>query len=222
MRNGFAPRSCFLAIVAATLLAGSAIAEEWTSPDGAVAVAVPSADGFVRMDDPPDPFLVLWVSNDDTLNLGVSRTEVPPGVVIDRASVEEGFAEETHGTVTNSSTAVKNAQEVWIMTADGTAHGASLEITQAITQIGTCVYKAMAASVGTKTVDHASVDAFVNSFEIKQASPVAKPTPVPHAEPKSETEIDTHNLSKWIGGGGMLLLIGLMAWWFVNRGKTKT
>src|SRR5436189_6052688 len=68
--------------------------EEWTAPDGAISVAAPDAARFVRLDEPPAPFLALWVSQDETLRLGVMKMGTPPLGKLNRAAAEAGLAEE--------------------------------------------------------------------------------------------------------------------------------
>lgn len=225
-------RSLANLLLVSALVANSAFAEQWTSPDGVVAVTVPNAAGFLPMDDPPDPFLVLWVSTDDSVYLGVIKAEVPPGTTLDRSSAEKAVAEETKGSIIASSTVTKSGQEFWVITAESSGHGATLQITQAIAQIGTNAYKAYVGLVGVEPSDRPEADAFLNSFGLKQTGPGAETeppplaeldsAPVPQAEPESNAKAGTFSLSEWIGSMGVLLAVGLVLWWFADRGGKTT
>ncbi len=231
-------------LLAMALAVSSALGEEWTSPDGVVAVTVPNADDFELMDGAPDRFLVLWVSKDDSLYFGVIKTEIPPDVTLDRSWAEEEVAEEADQPISTSSTVIKNGREFWIATADSPGHGGEpLQITQAITQVGASAYRAYVGTVGAEPSARAVVDAFLNSLEIKQTSPNAESAsraepvetkqtmPAGESAPMAESDqqaderagdgIDWHTLSKRLGGVALLLLIGLMIWSFTSQGKTK-
>src|SRR5688500_12008969 len=92
---------------------------EWTSPAGVLAVTAPDSQRFDRVEQPPEPFLVLWVSKDESIRLGVIRMPIPAQASLTRQGVEEGFAEEIRGTIAASSMAMQNGHEILIMSAKG-------------------------------------------------------------------------------------------------------
>lgn len=252
MRIPVAFRSYFLAFIVAALGATPGHAEKWVSPDGMVAVEVPDAEVFVRMEEPPDPFLVLWTSRDDRVYLGVRKTEIRPDTARDRPSAEKDIANETGGKIIDSSSVMKNGREVWIITAEAPGHGIPLRITQAIAHVGTDAYQAYEGMVGVEPSDYPAVAAFLNSFEIREGGSAGKSEPATHPEggaspapnaksdsgptsdaepdasPPPETEPDTDpqvggfNLSEWIGSAAVFLVVGLMIWWFAGRGGKTT
>lgn len=215
------PRSSVIITFATAFSVTAALGDEWTSPDGVIVVTAPDAADFQRVDDPPEPFIALWLSKDETLRLGVMKIAIPSSVKLIRSSTEEGLAEEVGGTVTASSSAVKNGHEIWTMTAKGSAQGINLQITQALAHYNGSLYKVMAAAVGDGPTDDTTINAFVNSIEITPPNLNGGSAPVANNDQRFNDGIDLHNLSKKIGGVGALLLIGLIVWLVARRGKPK-
>jgi hypothetical protein len=195
--------------------------DEWTSADGVIEVTAPDAARFDRMDDPPEPFLALWISKDETLRLGVMKIAISAQTKLVRSSTEKGLAQEVRGTIAASSTMVRNGHEVWLMTAQGSNQGVNLQITQALANVNGSVYKVMAATVGDGPADDVAIDAFVNSIKIKPAASNPYSDSVAEGDGEPGDGIDLHNLSKTIGGAGALLLIILVVWMVVRQGKAK-
>src|SRR5688500_6854358 len=179
-----------IAIFVTLLAVDFGLAEEWASPDGVIVVKAPDPMNFDPMDDPPAPFMALWLSKDETVRLGVMKMAIPPNVKLIRSSAEEGLTEEVGGRITASSSVVKNGHEIWILAAEGTAQGMNLRITQALVQYGPSAYKVMAVVVGMGSADNASIDDFVNSIQI------TAPTTNDRGQ---DGGIDLHNFSKKIG-----------------------
>ncbi len=165
--------------------------------------------------------MVLWVSNDGMLRLGVIKIAIPSHIKLVRSSAEEGFAEEIGGTITASSSVVKNGHEIWLMTAKGSAHGVNIQITQAMVQYNANVYKVMAANVGDAPIDETTINTFVNSIDIKAVNPNSDTGRAGSDGRRQNGHIDLHNLSKTIGGVGALLLMGIIVCLLVRRGKNK-
>lgn len=193
---------------------------EWTSPDGRVTVTEPDPAEFRQVDDPPPPFLVLWISSDEMLRLGVMKAANPsPGKLV-RKATEEGLAREVGGTITASSTAVNSGQELWLMTAEGSFQGMGIRLTQAIVPDEEEVYKVMSAKVGDDLGDDEATAAFMDSIQLAPSQP-NPPRNAPHDAGQQESDRwDSHNLSEAIGGGAALLLIVAVLWLVVRRGKS--
>ncbi len=199
------------------MAAGKASGADWVSPDGAIAVAAPDPAKFKLIDNPPDPFLVLWVSKDQSLRLGVMKGTIPANIKLDRSSVEQGMAKEVNGRITSSSIKVKDGYEIWHMAARGSIQGKNGHFAQAVVQCGAGAYKVMAITVGNGPTDDATINAFLNSIQIKLPNsnpPTAQPA---NSELSHEGGVDLHNLSKRLGGLGLLVLIVLFVWIAIRR-----
>lgn len=192
--------------------------QTWTSPDGFLMVTPPDAGEFQMVPSPPSPFIGLWVSNDESMRLGVLKLQVPPNTELNQTAAEEGLAEQVGGEVIRLPTKQLSGHEAWIMR----AKGPSAEITQAMIRNGIALYKLMAVSVGDKA-DAYAVGHFIDSLSIVQPSSengelVKHVAPQP-TQDRSEDD-SLHNLSKAIGGGSALLGIGVLVF-LLTRGKKK-
>ncbi len=187
-------------------------AQTWTSADGFLSLTPPDPTRFQAMPMPPAPFLVLWVSNDESMKFGMLKMEIPAGTKLIQSSAEEGLAKELGGQVTRLPTKTVSGHEVWNMT----AKGPSAEITQAMIRHNGTLYKLMAATVGGKP-DTASIDRFIDSLSI------LRPAVQPQNEPAPNLGLDNdlHDLSKKIGGAGaMIAIVGLLAT-LLSRARQK-
>ena len=207
-----------LLVIAVFVLALPAVAssQTWTSPDGFLSITPPNASEFQPMPTLPPPFLGLWVSNDETMRFGIMKTQIPPSIKLIQSAAEEGLAKEIGGEVTRLPTKWVSGHEVWNMT----AKGASVEITQAMIRHDGALYKLMAVTVG-GNADAVAVNRFIDSLLIAQPAPItAEPSQPSGAQPGQDLGrgVDVHNLSKFIGGAGALLGIGLLVY-FLMRGK---
>lgn len=137
------------------------------------------------------------------------KMQIPPKIKLIQSSAEEGLAEQVAGPVTRLPTKTVSGYEVWNMT----AKGAAAEITQAMIRHDSTLYKLMVVTPGADQ-DAASVNAFIDSLSISQASDPQPAQPV--QDPRKG--VDLHNLSKTIGGAGALLAIGILAY-SILRGK---
>ncbi|MDA7873779.1 hypothetical protein N9B17_01315 [Rhodopirellula sp.] len=193
-------------------------AETWTSPDGFLSVTQPNSVTFNAVPSPPSPFIGLWVSNDDSTRLGVTKTPVPPNINLMQTAAEEGLAEQIGGEVTRLSTAQVAGYEVWRMNAKGT----SAEITQAMVRNDGTVYKLMAVTVGQKP-DEPTINQFIDSLAISESAKIITTETRPTTSERIKNTgggIDLHNLSKTIGGAAALVGICLLIF-FAIRGKDK-
>jgi hypothetical protein len=192
--------------------------QTWTSTDGFLSITPPDANVFQPMPTPPPPFVGLWVSNDGTMKFGVMKTQIPPNIKLIQSSAEEGLAKEINGEVIRLPTKQVSGHEVWNMT----AKGASVEITQAMIRHDGALYKLMALTVGGNP-DAIAVNRFINSLAI-----VTPALTTAESSTQSGTQsiqelgggIDLHHLSKFVGGVGTLLGIGIVVY-FLTRGKKK-
>ena len=210
----------FIRVLAITvsMLALPAIAysQTWTSPDGFLSITPPDATVFQPFPSPPSPFVGLWVSNDETMKFGVMKTEIPPNIKLIQSSAEEGLAKEINAEVRRLPTKQVSGHEIWNMT----AKGASVEITQAMIRHDGALYKLMAVTMGDKP-DAVAVNRFIDSLSIAQQTPTTAESSAQSGEQPVQDlggGVETHNLSKSIGGIGALLGIGLLVY-FLTRGK---
>jgi hypothetical protein len=187
-------------------------AETWTSPDGFLSVARPDADRFQAVPESPPPFLALWISNDESVKLGVAKTEVPARVRLVQSSVERGFAKEVGGQVTRLPTRIVSGYDVWQMKASSP----SGEITQTIIRRDGAVYKLMAMTTG-EDAQIAQASRFLDSLSVAQSA-AAQPG---RTAAKPGKAIDTHTLSKSLGGAGILLAVGLAIYLFARGRKAR-
>lgn len=190
-------------------LAAAANTQTWTSPDGFLSVTPPDATQFQAVPSPPLPFVALWVSNDESTQIGVMMLPIPADIKLSQSSVEEGLSQEIDGSVTRLPTKKVSGHEVWHMVG---ANG-PLEIRQAILRPAGVLYKLMAVTTGEKP-DAALIDQFMDSMSIVKPAAL---TPSGDAG-KLSGSIDMHKLSKTIGGAGALLGIGLVIY-LLTRGK---
>ena len=197
------------------------LGEQWISPDGVITVEAPNSSDFERVDEPPTPFIALWISRDETLRFGVIKVDLPQSGKLIRSSVEEGMMEEVGGSITASSSTVKNGHEIWLMSAKGSIQGTRIRITQAVAPHNTHCYKVMAASVGDQPVDTAQIDSFVNSINITTQNQTTESTSIAGGNPVLNPGIDLHELSKRIGGVSALLLIGFLVWLVARRTRSQ-
>ncbi len=207
-----------LAVVAMVALPGIAYAQTWTTPDGFLSVAAPDSESFIAVPNPPEPFVGLWVSGDESTRLAVIKTPVPEDIRLAQSSVEEGLAEEIGGEVTRLPTKQIAGYDVWLMK----GKGPSIEITQGVIRHGGTIYKLMAATLGQEP-DEAMIDQFINSLAITRPASLVDPGVTTSPGKRNGnllSRIDLHELSKKIGGFAALLGIGLIIY-FVTRGKNK-
>ncbi|WP_425617325.1 hypothetical protein NA78x_000999 [Anatilimnocola sp. NA78] len=203
-------------VLSLVVMAGLSRAETWNSPDGKLSVEVPDAASFEAIADAPTPFAVVWISSDGDTKLGVMKSSVPANVKLVQTEVEEGLAKEIGGKVTRLPTKTIGGHEVWLM--KGT--GSGVEITQALVRVDDTVHKVMAIT-SSENPHAAAVNRFMESLAITEPANSAAAHDATHAPWPPPTEpLDTHQISKAIGGFFSLLLIGLVIY-FVLKGRRK-
>ncbi len=203
----------FLTLAVLLVVPAIASAQDWTSPDGFLSVTPPTPDVFDKLPTPPPPFVALWVSHDESMKFGVMKIQIPPTLKLNQSSAEQGLAEEIGGKVTRLPTKQLSGHEVWTMT----ANGPSIEITQSLVRHDGSLYKVMAAAVGAED-NSDSVDQFISSMSIaEQAKDQAPQQPSRKPVQDLGETVDSHNLSKTIGGIGALLAIALLVYFAVQR-----
>ena len=185
-------------------LAGSASASDrWVSDDGVIAVSIPSSIEWTVIEPAPVPMLKAWASPDDRLRLAVTRSPFPSNVQLVSKSIQEGFAKEIGGKITDASERELNGHRVYTMESERTLDGQTSVIRQAVIQHGDYAYKVMAIS-GAKSDEVDVAESFLSSLEILKA-------PDAGTAPKGPGNGgDFHELSKRLGGGGVLALIALL------------
>ena len=139
-------------------------AEEWTSPDGVVKVTVTDAD-FVRVESPPASFLVLWISRDETIRLGVAQMPYPKGQRLKRANFEQGIVG-AGAEITASSTSTQNGHEVWVVSTTSSPDGVKNNGTQSIIRVNDSIYQIVAITAADANIDQASVQQFLQSLQV--------------------------------------------------------
>jgi hypothetical protein len=192
-----------------------AAGQTWTSPDGFISLTRPDATQFQELPDPPPPFLGLWVSNDESMKLGIVKLNVPTNLKLIQSSVEDGLAEEIGGKASRLGTKIVSGHEVWCMA----ARGPSGEIIQAVLRHDDALYKLIAITVGDKG-DDASVNRFIDSLSITQPTTPSPNQSVSHLGGGADSNMLLHELSKKIGGLSCLLAIGLLFYFFLRGKKT--
>jgi hypothetical protein len=212
-------RSSLVVLFASAIGTTIVLGDEWTSPDGVIAVTVPDSARFQRLNDLPESFLVLWVSNDQMVRLGVARLAVPAHTKLVRSAVEERFVQGIHGKLTASTSRLVDDHELWIMRAIGDIQGASVHATHAIAQHDDNAYNIVAISVGDAPADEAASEAFLNSVRILLPESKVQAISVGDAS-QTRDGISLHKISRNVGGVSMALLIAAIAW-LVMRGKRK-
>lgn len=138
--------------------------EEWTSSDGVVKVTVPDS-GFVRVENPPPSFLVLWISADETIRLGVAQMPYPAGQRLNRANFEQGIAG-AGAEITASSSSRQNGHEVWVVSTTSSTGGVKNNGTQSIIRVDGSIYQIVAITAADANIDQAIVQQYLQSLQV--------------------------------------------------------
>jgi hypothetical protein len=236
---------CLLAILWAQNAPRQQPNQQWTSPDGVISVTPPDAEKFQQLPEPPPTFLVLWISSDESIRLGVMKSAVPPHVQLIQSVVQDGLAEEMKGTVSRLPTAIIAGREIWKMRGKNDA----MEITQAIVRHEKAVYKVMAVNTAPNSAAP-EIDRFFESIAIEgqaastkaavslpnvdttKTSPKTVPPPPVEPAPTSPATalgvekppmFDLHNLSKRIGSISVIVLVvGAVLYFLFRQGGRET
>ena len=193
-----------LAIVAYLSFSVVCSADTWISPDLRANVEAPDPSAFRKVEPAPKPFVALWMNQDESVKLGVIEMPIPPGVSVSRTDMVKGFGEELG----------VQAQELPMITVRGViidrmvAQTATHELLQSVHASTDKLYKVLA--VTQNGADKAAAQKFIDSFVI---NPPTRPDFMP---PKP---IDTQQISKTVGGAGLILLIVLLAVRSMRRKK---
>ncbi|QDU31164.1 hypothetical protein ETAA8_63170 [Anatilimnocola aggregata] len=142
-------------------LPGLVKAQTWTSPDGFLTVAIPDTKQFQEFPKPPEPLLVLWVSQDESTRFGVSKLPIPLKMKLLQDSVEKGFAEQIGAKVSRSPATNVAGHEVWNMSAKGPI----LESTQAMVRHEDAVYTLLTVTTN-GDLDTEATNLFIKSLAI--------------------------------------------------------
>lgn len=203
-----------------SLFAPSLSASEWTTADGRVSVAVPQPERFAQAE-PTPPFAVIWVSHDGSVRLGVLTMTIPKGVKLVKASLEEGLVQEVNGELIDSSVDNLSGHQVYRMTARGKASEDALYVSQAVVGVEGTAYKAMAISTGSEPGADTDITRFLTSFRILIPAEQNARNPTP--QNSTGSELDTHELSKTLGGIGLLtLIVAILVLWVRRRQSTRS
>lgn len=199
---------------ALTVLLAAISAGEWTTSDGVVTVAVPNESRFILGEVEP-PLSVVWVTDDETVKLGVAETPFPKNATLVKSAVEEGLAEELGGEIVASSTSQVDGHEVFTMTAHTHSPGVDLYITQSVFAFDGKAYKLMAVGLGQDIRTDPDVAEFLGSLKLPPAAPrETSDATASRSGPANgeESEISQADLwSRRIGGISVLVLLGCVA-----------
>jgi hypothetical protein len=191
------------ALVLLLLLPTAAVGEQWKSSDEKIAVTIPDAPGFVKVEAMPP---LIWVSKDETIKLGVVEMAVPANTKLIQSALERGFAESIQGKIVASSKDVRAGHDVFVMTAQGKLQDSEVYMTQAVVGLDGKLYKVMATGIGKDIRTDPDATRFIESLTIlvpPQAAPSTGQIPPPSPE-----DSWANQWSRKLGGMSMLLLIG--------------
>jgi hypothetical protein len=204
----------------------SLVASEWKSPDGAISVEQPDVSKFKEVQ-PGSPVLVAWIGKDKPIQLGIIQMSIPKGITrLDQKSVEEGFAEEIKGKITNSSVGQISGRTVFIMTAQGKISDKDVFATQHILSdsIDGKIFKIMVTSIGKDELASDDARIFLDSFKVLREIKASEESKSSIGSEKDKSNMSgaslTHELSKKIGGGCFFLLIVCIVVLWLKRKQT--
>lgn len=180
-----------------SLIANGLGAERWYSPDGFLSLEVPSTHTITTVPPPNKSFIGHWQSKDEAYKLAVLRIEVPPGFTPIQSSIEEGMANEMSGTIERLQTETISGYKVWKMK----CHNKYGTVIQSVVPTDGYVYKLMVASMGGRAVPE-SLQKFLTSLQLSEETS----SPIPPSTDRQQS----HELSKELGGTGLLILIAIM------------
>ncbi len=215
------PRTQLSALVISFVIAGvpiGASAGPWTSPDGFLTINEPDAAKFERITEPQPPFVALWISTDESTTLGVVMTPIPKHQKLIRSSAEEGFAEAIGGPVTRLTTTRLAGHEVWDMAGNSNAG----VVRQAMLRHDATLYKVMAVTTGDDP-DTSDGDNFVDSLSVEWVPDDSSQEKSWHGSPPLQDlggGLDSHRLSKTLGGIGLLLGVIVLVYRFWRARKS--
>lgn len=214
-----------------------AAVEKWTSADGFFSVEVPDATEFHQVENPPEPFVVLWINNTESCKLGVLSIAHPSGKPLSQASVESGLAEEIGAPVERLPTKKFGNKSLWTMVAK---KDDNVSLYQSLTIVPGKIYKSMGLAtdakmaetafkfVDTTTVDDPikkKVDALREQVLQKRNSSADRPTNPPSQKAKvTDSNAQTSPiqlLSKAMGGIGVLVAMIAAILWIKRRNRKK-
>jgi hypothetical protein len=204
------------ALVLVLLLSPTAIAEDWTTPDGKMSVAIPDSTRFTQIDLGQE-VLVGWQSNDGTLVMTVGEMANPRGERLILPPVVEGFAKEfgksmKNSTILSSSTGHRDGLEFLTMSGKGEKDERTIYVSQVLTTTGKKVYKVLVTGNGVDTRADNDVKALFKSF--KPVGKVMEPLPSPPIPTGQALDKQSQKVEETIGYRigyviGMLLCIGV-------------
>ena len=93
------------------------------------------------------PVLVMWISKDETVRLGVAQAANPRRHKLIQKSMEKGLCEEINGTITDSRADNLRGYTVFRMSARGNILGKDAFLAQSIVAVDDKIYKIMAVTL---------------------------------------------------------------------------
>ena len=224
--------------IASALTCSLPAAEKWTSADGYLSVEIPDNTEFRQVENPPEPFIVLWVNKAESCKLGVMSIANANGTPLSQKSVESGLAEEIGGVVERLPTKKFGHKSLWAMVAK---KDDNLSLSQTVTVVPGKIYKSMGlatdskmADVAFKFIDTTSVSDPVKDKvdamreQVRQAANSAKNAPAVSRNPQNVKVMDSNQqisntqfLSKAIGGVSTVVAIISAILWFARRNMKR-
>lgn len=213
-------------------------AEKWTSADGYLSVEIPDGTEFRQVENPPQPFIVLWVNQTESCKLGVMSIAYANGTPLSQNSVESGLAEEIGGVVERLPTKKFGHKSLWAMVAkkdDG------LSLYQTVTVVPGKIYKSMGLATDSKMADVAFqfIDTTAVNDPVKEkidalreqvrqagksaanASAASRNLDGVKVIDSNQQTLTTQFLSKAIGGISTVVAIISAILWFTRRNKKR-
>lgn len=184
----------FLGVVLATG-ASRAVAAEWISPDGKLAIDAPTSHGFKAEVNPTAPFIAQWSSRDSKTTIAFLSMPNPRNEAMEQRGLEEGSIQETGGSILSSTRREISGISVYTIACRASKSGIQFYYLQEILAFNGSAYKLMACSPS-----DVSQDATVN--QIFQSLRILDPAPKP-----PQGRLDTHAISKRLGGWGLVILV---------------
>lgn len=217
--SGFNSARPLAASLVLLLISSTALAEEWKSPDGIVAVEIPDPTRFVQVEKPAR-MLAQWRSSDAKVVFGVEEVAVPKNVVFQLSMFQDNFLRDLKSqfedaSVLSSSTESRYGHEVFINVGKARAGGQVVRATQiAFPYDGKCYLIEVIIGIADRQCE-ADTIAFIKSFRpivAKRVTPTQREAFAPaSATGQPVQQNPQNNISFKLGYlAGMLLIFALV------------
>ncbi len=161
-------------------------AQHWMTLDKRVTITKPDPAVFREVEPPPPPFSVLWVNDDESIKLGVLSMDAPPNAKVNFSAMKEGMQSEAPGAQVDGTEVNKSNHSIYTLTATAKEY----VLKQKIYIEKGKAHKVMA--MATADANPQAANDFINSVGFN---------------PPEAPKLDTQQVSKYAGSGGVLILI---------------